>query len=86
MAIMNHIAVIANDGGTHIHEDSGLVHDHSSDLFRRLDRAAHISALGIFLRNFPLEVFDDIEREWFLEFQTRVCRMETNAFDDIELE
>ena len=83
---MNQIAVIANEGGTHLHESGTVRQDHTSDLFTRTNRAAHISALGIFLRNFPLEVFDDSERSWFLAFESRVCRMETEAFDDLGLE
>ena len=83
---MNQIAVIANEGGPY-HPESGSAHpDHTSDLFTRTNRAAYISALGIFLRNFPLEVFDDSERSWFLAFESRVCRMESEAFDDLELE
>ena len=83
---MNQIAVIANEGGTY-HPESGTAHpDHTSDLFTRTNRAAHISALGIFLRNFPLELFDDSERSWFLAFESRVCRMESEAFDDLGLE
>ena len=80
---MNQIAVNANEGGTHIFTAPTNPHDHSSELFRLLNRAAHLSALGIFLRNFPLEVFDHDERTWFLEFQSRVCRLETNAYDDL---
>ena len=83
---MNQIAVVANEGGTHLHESGTVRQDHTSDLFTRTNRAAHISALGIFLRNFPLEVFDDSERSWFLAFESRVCRMETKAFDDLGLE
>lgn len=83
---MNQIAVIANEGGTHLHESGTVRQDHTSDLFTRTNRAAHISALGIFLRNFPLEVFDDSERSWFLAFESRVCRMESEAFDDLGLE
>ena len=83
---MNQIAVIANEGGTY-HPESGTAHpDHTSDLFTRTNRAAYISALGIFLRNFPLEVFNDSERSWFLDFESKVCRMESEAFDDLGLE
>ena len=83
---MNQNAVIANEGGTHLSESRNTHPDHTSDFFTRTNRAAHISALGIFLRNFPLEVFDDSERSWFLAFESRVCRMETEAFDDLGLE
>lgn len=83
---MNKIAVIANDGGTHLSESKTIRPDHTSDLFTRTNRAAHISALGIFLRNFPLEVFNDNERSWFLAIESRVCRMESEAFDDLGLE
>lgn len=83
---MNQIGIVANEGATSLHDIGPPVRDHSCEDFRMLDRAAHISALGIFLRNFPLGVFDDEERRWFLEVQSRVCRMETNAFDDLRLE
>ena len=83
---MNKIAVIANEGGTHLPESRVTRMDHTSDLFTRTNRAAHISALGIFLRNFPLDVFDESERSWFLAFESRVCRMEAEAFDDLGLE
>lgn len=83
---MNQIAVIANEGDTHLLESGVTRPDHTSDLFTRTNRAAHISALSIFLRNFPLEVFDDSERSWFLAFESRVCRMETEAFDNLGME
>lgn len=83
---MNQIGIVANEGATSPHDIGPPVRDHSCEDFRMLDRAAHISALGIFLRNFPLGVFDDEERRWFLEVQSRVCCMETNAFDDLGLE
>ena len=86
MAIMNQIAVNASEGATHLHDIGPPVRDHSCENFRRVDRAAHISALGIFLRNFPLGVFDDEERRWFLDIQSRVCHMESNAFDDLGME
>lgn len=83
---MNQIGVIANEGATRLHDIGPPVRDHSCEDFRRMNRAAHVSALGIFLRNFPLEVFDEEERKWFLDVQSRVCRMESNAFDDLGME
>lgn len=83
---MTQIGVIGNEGDTHLHDRVPCAGDHSSDDFRRMNRAAHVSALGIFLKNFPLEVFDTEEREWFTAIQSRVCRMESNAFDDLGIE
>lgn len=83
---MEQIAVIANGGGTRLDDSSQIFTDYSSPLFRRMNRAAHISALAIFIRNFPLEVFDSEERSWFLGIQSRVCLMESNAFDDLGME
>ena len=83
---MNQIAIKTNDGGTHIGDHGSLMRDYSCDDFRLINRAAHISALSIFLRNFPLEVFDTEERAWFLEIQSKICRMESNAFDDLGME
>lgn len=86
MAIMNQIAVNASEGATRLHDIGPPVRDHSCEDFRMLERAAHISALGIFLRNFPIGIFDEEERRWFLDVQSRVCRMESNAFDDLGME
>lgn len=72
-------AILLPDFGTEIF-------DHTSDLFHKTNRAAHLSALGIFIRNFPLEVFDEEERTWFLSFEARVCRLETEAFNNLTLE
>ena len=83
---MNQIANKPNDGGTHILDHSSLIRDHSCNDFRLINRAAHISALGIILRNFPLDVFNQEERVWFLEIQSKICRMESSAFDDIGME
>ena len=83
---MNQIGIIANEGANYLHDIGPPVKDHSCEDFRRVNRAAHISALGIFLRNFPIGIFDEEERRWFLDVQSRVCHMESNAFDDLGLE
>ena len=83
---MNQNAIMTNDGSTHIGDYRSLVNDHSCCEFKMVNRAAHISALSIFLRNFPLEVFDQEERAWFLNIQSRVCCMESMAFDDLGME
>ena len=83
---MKQNAVIANEGTTLLPDFGTEIFDHTSDLFHRTNRAAHLSALGIFIRNFPLEVFDEDERAWFLAFEARVCRLETEAFNNLTLE
>ena len=48
-----------------------------------MDRASNIGALALFLRNYPLHTFSEEERQRFISFQSWVCRLEAEAFDNL---
>ena len=58
----------------------------NSQIYKRINKAAYLCALATFLRNFPLDCFDDNERMWFIGVMNQACSMEFDAFENIEME
>lgn len=58
----------------------------NSRVYRGMNRAAHLCALATFLRNFPMDCFDENERAWFVRVMNQACSLESNAFEDLGME
>lgn len=72
------VNIVKTSEGEH-HES---VYGPLSEKFKTLSRLIDISSLASFLRNFPINVLTDDEKQIFFGFQNFIIELESKCFDE----